>query len=314
MVNVRLTMKLLLFIYLITGISTSAQSLVEREWKILQGINPPNGRHLYDSVFIDETEIANIHYLEYLFYIKRDSSLKFYQSQIPDSTSWLGFIATLDTVDAYKAQYFNYPGYRYFPVVSISYEQAINYCKWRTDAVNRNIGSEDLKKKYPKLKEYDYWFEFRLPTKEEWEFAATGGLDLDKNPIGYEINLNTGYLSKYVKDKACQECLNRNKVTAEKLRKADFNTLEDYYTSPLNTISCELIPSYMYEFKPNGLGLYNMIGNVAEMVAEKWVAKGGSFITPLTEISVKKDFNYNGPQHWLGFRCLSIKHIKRIYK
>src|SRR3954462_3588152 len=37
-----------------------------------------------NSFYMDETEVANIHWLEYLFYVKRDSSQEFYESALPD--------------------------------------------------------------------------------------------------------------------------------------------------------------------------------------------------------------------------------------
>ena len=40
------------------------------------------------SFYMDETEVANIHWLEYLYYVQLDSSEEFYQSAIPDSTVW----------------------------------------------------------------------------------------------------------------------------------------------------------------------------------------------------------------------------------
>src|SRR6476661_4294651 len=45
------------------------------------------------SFYMDETEIANIHWLEYLFYIKRDSSEEFYKAALPDTTVWASELA-----------------------------------------------------------------------------------------------------------------------------------------------------------------------------------------------------------------------------
>src|SRR6185437_9863021 len=66
------------------------------------------------SFYMDETEIANIHWLEYLFFIKRDSSQEFYESALPDTTVWASELAYNDP---YVDHYLRYPGFRYFPVV-----------------------------------------------------------------------------------------------------------------------------------------------------------------------------------------------------
>jgi len=47
-----------------------------------------------------------------------------------------------------------------------------------------------------------------------------------------------------------------------------------------------------------------MIGNVAEIIDEKGIVKGGSWKTEITEVSVEKDFTYDKPQDWLSFRCV----------
>ena len=40
------------------------------------------------SFYLDQTEIANVHWLEYLHYVKRDSSETFYENALPDTTVW----------------------------------------------------------------------------------------------------------------------------------------------------------------------------------------------------------------------------------
>ena len=75
------------------------------------------------SFFLDQTEIANIHWLEYLHYIQRDSSETYYQSALPDTTVWEKELA-FNT--PYVSNYLRYPGFRYYPVVGVSWEQAVD--------------------------------------------------------------------------------------------------------------------------------------------------------------------------------------------
>ena len=125
-----------IFVLLLIGsLVASAQSKGRRIKTLSEIYTPPNGVYLRDSVFIDETEIANVHYLEYLHYVEKDSSRSFYLSQLPDTTCWLKEFAPEDSVSEYSWDYLRSPVYRYFPLVGVSYEQAMNYCKWRGRAI-----------------------------------------------------------------------------------------------------------------------------------------------------------------------------------
>lgn len=60
----------------------------------------------------------------------------------------------------------------------------------------------------------------------------------------------------------------------------------------------------VYSRYPNLLKIYNLIGNVAEMVEEKGISKGGSFAHSADESLPGKQQLYQGAQAWLGFRCV----------
>ena len=50
-----------------------------------------------------------------------------------------------------------------------------------------------------------------------------------------------------------------------------------------------------------------MVGNVAEMISEKGIAKGGSFVVKLDSCKITIDKFYDTTQMWLGFRCVAVK-------
>ena len=81
------------------------------------------------SFFMDETEVANIHWMEYLFYLQRDSSEESFTNALPDTLVWRSELAFNDP---YVDHYFRYPGFRFFPVVGIDWKQASDYAIWRT--------------------------------------------------------------------------------------------------------------------------------------------------------------------------------------
>ena len=94
------------------------------------------------SFFMDEAEVTNLEYLFYLQYLEKvyppadDNYRKIYQSALPDTLVWrdaLGFNELLTET------YLRHPSYSDYPVVGVSWLQATEYCKWRTDRVNEKI-------------------------------------------------------------------------------------------------------------------------------------------------------------------------------
>ena len=67
------------------------------------------------------------------------------------------------------------------------------------------------------------------------------------------------------------------------------------------------LPLHIYSHHPNGLGLFNMCGNVAEMVYERGVAYGGSYLDPGYDIRIDSEKPYNGPSPLVGFRVIAVR-------
>ncbi len=87
------------------------------------------------SFFIDETEVANVHYREYLYWLENtfsgDSNIM--KKTLPDTLVWREELAYNEP---YVEYYFRYPSYNYYPVVGVSWQQAHDFSVWRTDRVN----------------------------------------------------------------------------------------------------------------------------------------------------------------------------------
>jgi gliding motility-associated lipoprotein GldJ len=87
------------------------------------------------SFYIDETEVANVHYREYLYWLENTFSAdtNIMKRALPDTLVWREELAYNEP---YVEYYFRYPTYNYFPVVGVSWQQAHDFCIWRTDRVN----------------------------------------------------------------------------------------------------------------------------------------------------------------------------------
>ncbi len=99
--------------------------------------NSPNQQHV-QSFYMDETEVTNMMYLEYLDWLKRvyppddPSYSAIYYGALPDTLVWrnrLGYSEIL------VENYLRHPAYRNYPVVGVSWLQANEYAKWRSDRV-----------------------------------------------------------------------------------------------------------------------------------------------------------------------------------
>ena len=109
------------------------------EQDVMYDWNNRTTRVSVSTFYMDQTEVTNFHWVEYLYWISRAYSAEFpmvYKNALPDTLCWrspLGFN------EKFVDYYLRHPAYRDYPVVGVSWLQASDYCKWRTDRVNEFI-------------------------------------------------------------------------------------------------------------------------------------------------------------------------------
>ncbi len=189
-------------------------------------------------------------------------------------TDWKGFLnenqAALEDKQIYQH---GHPDDARMPIQNISHEAAVAYCKWLTEVYNH---SNYKKKKFKKVN-------FRLPTESEWETAARGGKENVPYPWGgyYYKNSEGCYLSNFdvADEKACEDC--QGKVMSND---------GGFFTVPVDS------------YFPNDFGLYNISGNVAEMVETEGIAKGGSWKDAPENCKTTSKQTYSESSPKIGFR------------
>ncbi len=107
--------------------------------------NAPNQQHV-QSFYMDETEVSNLMYLEYLDWIKEvfppsdENYRRIYEGAVPDTLVWrnrLGYNEVMTN------NYLRHPAYANYPVVGVSWIQAVEFSSWRSDRVNELILEEE---------------------------------------------------------------------------------------------------------------------------------------------------------------------------
>ena len=149
----------------------------------------------------------------------------------PDTLVWTSDY-TYSYNEPLSRNYFHHPAFDDYPVVGVSWKQAVAFSKWRTHILDNYLSD----------REEPLHDQFRLPSESEWEYAARGGYDLAPYPWGGPYTTN---------DAGCFL--------------ANFKPRRGNYTADggLRTVK---VASY----NPNNYGLYDMAGNVAEWTSNAY--------------------------------------------
>ena len=259
---------------------------------------------VHDSLYASKYELSNLLYRVFFFSIEQDLKNPHHTELLKiatvDSNVWS---PKLDVNEPMTRFYFRHPAYNDYPVVGVSHEAAKLFCTWLTDKYNSSP-----KRKFKKVL-------FRLPTEKEWELAAGGGRQNADYPWGgpYLRNSEGRALCNYqsIGDENIIYDSLTNKFVVE-FTNTPYAYYKNYFVGHKNSrytydtsssgqnifAATEPVASYF----ANNIGLYNIAGNVAEMVNEKGISRGGSWKSPGGEVQIKSRAFYSKPTNDLGFR------------
>ncbi len=142
--------------------------------------NTPTQQHV-QSFYMDETEVTNFMYLEYLQWLKNvfppteENYKHIYEGALPDTLVWrnrLGYSETMTN------NYLRHPAYASYPVVGVNWIQANEFSKWRTDRVNEALLEQNgYLKKNAKTEDVTAESSFNTETYFNSPTATYGGDD-----------------------------------------------------------------------------------------------------------------------------------------
>ena len=148
------------------------------------------------SFYMDETEVTNFHYLEYLYWVNRVFGADYpevYKKALPDTLVWRSKLAYNEP---YVEHYLRHPAYRDYPVVGVNWLQANDFCAWRTDRVNEIILiREGLFDHYPnQINEDNFNTAAYMNGQYESGKRIDGMIDLDPNKETRNVKMEDGIL------------------------------------------------------------------------------------------------------------------------
>jgi formylglycine-generating enzyme required for sulfatase activity len=217
---------------------------------------------------MDLTEVPSMVWKTFLEEMKADHGIgsEEYNSNIPDFQLWEEIFPGM-TSSKISRMFMEEETFNLMPIVGVSYEQVLAFCKWREKLLQKELDAmdPDMRENFPKK------FIFRLPTNKEW--ARIRFMTQEKKML-----------------KRMDKMVEKNM----KFFKIEKNTvMKNSYRA-----------GHIYQTKTDYLGLYNIFDNVAEMTSERGIAMGGSWNEANEESKYDREFTYQGAQAWLGFRCI----------
>ncbi|MBK8613942.1 MAG: SUMF1/EgtB/PvdO family nonheme iron enzyme [Flavobacteriales bacterium] len=236
---------------------------------------------------ISATEVSNGDYMAFVDALRASGDEAALKVAMPDPKQWAQIGAG---VEPYETHYHTHPAYTNYPVVNVSREGALAYCQWLQDELDEEAGVAK--------------YEVRLPSRAEWWYAANGGHHKATYAWGGPALRNV---------KGCT-LANYRQVGDENVRRdpVSGNVLV-VVEHPVNLMGVAgsysdnaAITAPVHAYSPNDFGLYNMNGNVAEMLAEPGQAAGGSWRSPGYDVRNESLMAFTGPSPEGGFRVVVV--------
>jgi formylglycine-generating enzyme required for sulfatase activity len=279
-------------------------------------------RLIKGNLYAMETEVTNAQYNLFLADLEGqdeellqqyDFNLAQYEGRTRDffrryATSGERALKTRDTTNVVRIGPHEMADY---PAINVPHAGAVAYCRWLTDQYN----AHPRRKRFKRVK-------FRLPTMQEWQIAALGYRKFQSWVLAdnrVEVIIGEDTTSMMPRQGVRKSIQVGNDVLYPWFRSYH------YRNSPSNHMGCFLgnfsvrevekpclanLPAFdgwsmmgrTASYFPNDMGLYDVVGNVAEMIDVMGMACGGSWDDPPLKSTIASVKKYSRPDATIGFR------------
>jgi formylglycine-generating enzyme required for sulfatase activity len=228
------------------------------------------------AFYMQRTEITNLEYRTFLFDLLIQGRKEEFLLAKPNQSKWTELTGEMNK--AMEETYFSHDVFNNYPVVNISRKGAEMYCNWLSQELQKRIGGNSINPTRT----------VRIPTRAEWVFAASASGENLPYPWKGDAILN---------EKNCY-------LANHKPTDSTYSDDGASFTAAVN--------SYL----PNSFGLFNMSGNVAEMVWNDLQTKtagtaGGGWMDEAESLKIHAVDPYSGISEAhpnIGFRVV-ISHL-----
>ncbi|MEM6831455.1 MAG: SUMF1/EgtB/PvdO family nonheme iron enzyme, partial [Bacteroidota bacterium] len=262
------------------------------------------------NLYASEREVNNSDYWLFMEYLRTNGYIDLYEKFFQDLSSYDPVTKSLMSNYHYTPVNFKELDAKSkkknmlkYPAMDFTYEAALAFCKWMTDQYNGNE-----KRAFKKVL-------FRLPSQEEWTMAALGyrgfqswkleentitvkskegkapelQVRLSEHTISYPWGIKAWDFRNRINNK--HNCYLANVKIGEKITCAAGIKGDGFsFTSPGTT------------YFANEMGLYDVVGNVAEMISDPGVAMGGSWDDTPEKSTITSSYRYEGSDIKVGMR------------
>lgn len=274
-------MKKTILLHLILFISCAA--LKSQDNIFTKNFEKKEFAQINDSLFAAKFELSNQWYSKFLNDVKINNS-GILANVFPDTAQW----AKLSNICEPFAEYYHkQQAYQKYPVVNISYDAVVLFCNWLTEKYNQWNGRIFAK------------VQFRLPTEQEWLYAAKGN-----------SNMHYTWPGPYLLDRSGQRNCNFKYIGDEKI---SYDVEKNVFILVLDSFekieNFSTITTKVEAYTPNEFGIYQMCGNAGEMIAEPGKYKGGHWNSPGYDVRLDRTGYFTSPCPFVGFRLfMEIKN------